>query len=270
MELFSIASSSSGNCIYVGSGSTRILVDAGISKKRIEQGLQSKGIDPSSIDAILVTHEHSDHIKGLGVMCRCYDLPVYTTENTWLATVSQSTTGRIDSGLFHKILPENTFRIGSLEILPFRTYHDAADPVGYRFTENAGTEYEKKAAVITDLGRFDERIVEYLQDLDAVFMEANHDIRMLEVGPYPYPLKQRIAGDYGHLSNEASGQLLCRIYNDHLKHILLGHMSKENNFSLLAYETVSLEVSLSDLPVEGKDLEIVVVEREEPSDMITI
>ena len=270
MELFSIASSSSGNCIYVGSGSTRILVDAGISKKRIEQGLLSKGIEPSSICAILVTHEHADHIKGLGVMCRGYDLPVYTTESTWLAAVSQSSTGRIDSGLFHKIIPEQPFKIGTLEILPFSTYHDAADPVGYRFAENAGTPDEKKAAVVTDLGRYDDRIVEHLKDLDAVFMEANHDLKMLEVGPYPYPLKQRIAGDYGHLSNEASGQLLCRIYNRHLKHILLGHMSKENNFSLLAYETVKLEVTLSSVPVRGEDLEIVVAEREEPSEMITI
>ena len=152
-----------------------------------------------------------------------------------------------------------------MTIDPFAISHDANEPSGYRL-ECGG----KSVAVATDLGKYDSYTVEHLQNLDAVLLEANHDIHMLEVGGYPYYLKQRILGDKGHLSNELSGRLLCDILHDNLKHIVLGHLSKENNYAKLAYETVKLEVTLADNDYRGEDLDMFVASRDTVSDIITV
>ena len=265
MRMMSIASGSSGNCIYVGSDKTSILVDAGISGKRIEQGLNSIERTTKDCDAILITHEHSDHVKGLGVLARKYHIPIYCTKGTMEELKQMSMLGKMPEGLYRPILAEETFSIGDLSILPFEISHDAAEPVGYRVSHG-----EKSVGIATDMGVYDEKIVENLQGLDALLLEANHDIHMLEVGPYPYYLKQRVLGDRGHLSNELSGRLLCDILHNNLRSVLLGHLSKENNYEELAYETVKLEVTLGQNPYKGDDIPIAVAKRDQVSAVIEV
>lgn len=265
MELYSIASGSSGNCIYVSDGNVRLLVDAGISKIRIEEGLNKIGVSCQELDGILVTHEHSDHIKGLGVLTRKYHLPVYTTAGTANAIIRGGGLGKLDTDLFRIVKADEKFLIEDMQIDPIGISHDAAEPVAYRFESG-----ENAAAVITDLGYYDEYIVERLQNLDMLLMESNHDIRMLEVGRYPYPLKRRILGEYGHLSNEACGRLLCRIISDRLRYVLLGHLSHENNLPELASETVKLELDLGDVPFTRSSLPIMVAKREEPTPPVKV
>lgn len=265
MRMCSIASGSSGNCIYVGSDDTHLLIDTGISRKRIEEGLRQLEIKGEELDGILITHEHSDHIQGLGVFSRKYEIPVYATPGTIEGIQSYSGLGRLPEGLLHPIHTDEPFLLGDVTVSPFAISHDASEPSGYRL-ECGG----KSVAVATDLGKYDDYTVEHLKNLDAVLLEANHDIHMLEVGGYPYYLKQRILGDKGHLSNELSGRLLCDILHDDLKHIVLGHLSKENNYAKLAYETVKLEVTLSDNDYRGEDLDMFVAGRDTVSDIIMV
>lgn len=265
MRFVSIASGSSGNCIYAGTESAHLLVDAGISAKRIEKGLNEVGLKPSELSAICVTHEHSDHIKGLGVLARKYAVPIYATEGTIRELKKNKTLGEYPQELFHAIRPDVDFLVGDMTVKPFHIDHDAADPVAYRI--QCG---RKSVAVATDLGHYDQYIVDHLLDLDAVLLESNHDLRMLETGPYPYPLKRRIMGDYGHLSNDNAGRLLSCIANDKLKHVLLGHLSKENNLPELAYETVRLEVDMGECPYRASDFHIQVARRDEMSEILTI
>lgn len=233
MKLCSIASSSSGNCVYAGDDKTGILIDVGISKKRIVEGLEGIGVDIKSIRGILITHEHSDHVQGLGVMARSYHIPVYATYRTILAIKQIKSIGAIDDGLFNCIGPDNEFYIDSLAVHPFSMPHDAADPVCYSITDG-----KKKVSVATDMGFYNDYIIDNLRESSILMVEANHDINMVEVGPYTYALKQRILSDRGHLSNDNCGKLVCELMSDNLKHIVLGHLSKENNYPQLAYETV--------------------------------
>lgn len=265
MRLCSIASGSSGNCIYIGSDQSSVLIDAGISGKRVEAGLRELELGGKDLDGILITHEHSDHIKGLGVLARKYEVPIYGTRGTLKALQKTSSVGDIPRELYREIVPDVEFQVGDLCISPFRVSHDAAEPVAYR-VESGG----KKAAVATDLGVYTDYIVERLTGLDVLLLEANHDVHMLEVGGYPYYLKQRILGERGHLSNESAGQLLCRVLHDRLKHIFLGHLSKENNYEKLAYETVRLEVLLEDTPYGPDDFPITVAGRDCMSECVTV
>ncbi|MDO4260688.1 MAG: MBL fold metallo-hydrolase [Eubacteriales bacterium] len=257
MRLCSIASGSSGNCIYTGSENTHLLVDAGISAKRIEAGLRELEVEGGDIEGLLITHEHSDHIKGVGILARRYGIPIYATQGTIGQMKATNSLGTIDEGLYHVVRADEPFSIGDIRIEPFAISHDAAEPVAYRF--ECG---EKSAAVATDMGVYSDYIVEHLRDLDVLLLEANHDIQMLQVGPYPYPLKRRILGEMGHLSNESAGQLLCRILHDNMKKIYLGHLSKENNYAQLAYETVKLEIQLDPVKYGPTDFDIQVAERD--------
>lgn len=263
MRICSIASGSSGNCIYIGSERTHILIDCGISGKRVVQGLTDLGIDPSEIDAVLVTHEHSDHIKGLGVISRKYGLPVYTSEKTFKQTLKMPGIGEVDKDLLTAVTADKVFEIGDLQIYPFRISHDAADPLGYRVYCG-----KKSAAVATDMGTYDEYTIRQLLGLDTILLESNHDVNMLEVGRYPYPLKRRILSDRGHLSNVMAGNLLNEILHDEMKHIILGHLSAENNYPALAYETVCYEVTKGDNPYCAADFDISVAKRDEPGQVI--
>lgn len=260
MRLCSIASGSSGNCIYVGSDHTHLMVDAGISGKRIEQGLNSLELSAKDMDGILITHEHVDHVKGLGVMARKYALPIYATKGTLDEIRRMGSLGVIPDELYREIHPDEPFAVGDLTVKPMHISHDAADPVAYR-VEGEG----KSAGIVTDLGKYDDYIVDKIQGLDVLLLEANHDIHMLEVGSYPYPLKRRIMGDRGHLSNELSGKLLCRVLHDRMKAVFLGHLSKENNYEELAYETVRLEINLGDTKYQADDFRIEVAKREQRS-----
>ena len=264
MDFCSIASGSSGNCIFAGTSDTGILIDAGISGKRVEQGLNGIGRTGKELNGILVTHEHSDHIKGLGVLARKHHVPIYATPGT-IREIKKSGLGKIDEELYQEIHTDEAFSIGDLTIQAFDISHDAAEPVAYRITDG-----KKTVGVATDLGVYTEYTIEHLKGLDAVLLEANHDVNMLQVGSYPYYLKQRILGDKGHLSNELSGRLLCDILHDNLKHIVLGHLSKENNYAKLAYETVKLEVTLSDNDYRGEDLDMFVAGRDTVSDIIMV
>lgn len=265
MRMVSIASGSSGNCIYIGSEQTHILVDAGISNKRIQQGLGELGLKGDEVDGIFITHEHSDHIRGLGVLLRKYHVPVYGTRGTLEGIAASQSLGAFDKELLTPIDPDCDLAIGDLTVHPFRIDHDAADPVAYRVKNG-----DRSVAVATDMGHFDQYIIDNLQGLDALLLESNHDVRMLETGPYPYYLKRRILGDRGHLSNENAGRLLNYILHDKLKKIFLGHLSRENNYEDLAYQTVCLEIDEGDSPYGASDFSISVARREQMSEIVYI
>ncbi len=392
MELCSIASGSSGNCLCVGTDNCHLLIDAGVSGKRIEAGLNSVGLKTEEMQGILVTHEHMDHIQGLGVLARRYGLPMYATAGTIEAILATKAVGKIDVGLFHEVehmdhiqglgvlarrygLPmyatagtieailatkavgkidvglfhevraEVDFTIGDLTIEPIAISHDAAEPVAYKFRQGDKTlavmtdlgtyderevdftigdltiepiaishdaaepvaykfrQGDKTLAVMTDLGTYDERIVEKLKAMDVLFLESNHDVHMLQAGAYPYSLKQRILGEKGHLSNELCGKLLHDVHmlqagaypyslkqrilgekghlsnelcgkllgevlHDGLKAVFLGHLSKENNYPQLAYETVRVEITLGENPYSGDDFPLYVAGRSEASEIL--
>lgn len=265
LELCAIASGSSGNCVCVGSDHTHLLIDAGVSGKRIEAGLNEIDLKTSEMQGILITHEHSDHIAGLGVLARRYGIPIFATEKTIQAIKNTKTVGKIEEGLFQVIRPGKRFSIGELTINPISISHDAADPVAYKVING-----DKKVAVITDLGNYNQVLVDELQGLDALLLEANHDIKMLQTGMYPYQLKQRILGDRGHLSNERSGQLLSELLHDNFSTVVLGHLSKENNYEELAYEAVRLEVTMGDTPYKADDFPMHVAKRDTVSPMIRV
>jgi len=262
MKMCSIASGSSGNCIYIGNEDTSVLIDVGISKKRVVEGLTSIGVDPNKINAILITHEHSDHVKGLGVISRAFNIPIYATKETIDAVRRISSLGKINDDLYNNIEADRKFCVGSLMINPFSISHDASNPVCYTITDG-----EKKLAVATDLGKYDDYIINNLKGVNGLLIEANHDISMLQVGPYPYYLKQRILGDRGHLSNENSAKLLNYIIDDNMKYIFLGHLSKENNYPELAYETVNCEIRKK---IEERKIKMYVAKRDVPSEFVTV
>lgn len=264
MNFASITSGSSGNCIYVGANNTHLLVDAGISGKKIKEGLLNFDIKPEDINGILVTHEHSDHIAGIGVMARKYGTPIYATKGT-IKGILESKVGVIPEGLFNEIKSDESFEINELKVNPVKISHDANEPVAYRVYEN-----NSSVGICTDLGKYDDYIVESFKGVNALLLEANHDVNMLQVGSYPYYLKQRILGDRGHLSNENSGRLLSRLLHDDLKAVMLGHLSQENNLEELAYEAVRLEILMADNVYKPDDFEINVASRFETSRLIAV
>lgn len=263
MKLCSIASGSSGNCIFAASDATNLMIDAGISGKRIEAGFNEIGYSTKDMAGILITHEHSDHISGLGVVARRYEIPIYATRGTREAILKCKNVGEIPIDLFREIQPDMEFSIGDITVKPISISHDAAEPTAFVLRQGS-----KSMGVMTDLGRYDGYIVDRLQNLDVLLLEANHDVHMLQVGTYPYYLKQRILGDKGHLSNELSGRLLGEVLHDGFKMAVLGHLSKENNYERLAYETVRLEVDMADNPYRAADFPIHVAKRDEVSDVI--
>lgn len=265
MNFCSLTSGSSGNCIFVGSENTSILVDTGLSGKKVEECLNSIDMTTKDISGILVTHEHSDHIQGVGVLARKYGIPLYATGGTVDAILRMSSLGKIPQELIHVISIDEKFYINDLEINPFVISHDAAEPVGYKVTHG-----QKAIGIATDLGTYDDYIVDNLLKLDVLLLEANHDVNMLQVGPYPYRLKQRILGQRGHLSNDSAGMLLNELLHDDLKAVVLGHLSKENNYEALAYETVCQEVTMGNTPYKASDFRISVAKRDAASELIVV
>ena len=230
IQFATIASGSKGNCIFIGTQNTKILVDAGISGKKAEQGLAELGVSGDEIDAIFVTHEHNDHVDGIGVLSRRYEIPVYATEGTWdnmpekIGNIRECNKRAVYAG---EICAFNEFAIS-----PFRIPHDAAQPVGYRISA-----YDKTVTVATDIGHITEDVTQNCRDCDLLLLESNHDVEMVHNGPYPYPLKRRVLGEFGHLSNENCGKVLTDICSSRLKYVILGHLSGENNTPILAYNT---------------------------------
>lgn len=259
MQLYSIASGSSGNCIYVGSDNRGFLVDVGTSLKKVREGLCEQGLSLDLLEGILITHEHSDHIAGLAALLRKYPLPVYATADTIEKIWEKCNMNNISPDLFHSIRSGDEFTVSDYRIRSFPISHDAVDPVCYTL-ENEGA----KVGIATDMGVYDDTVIENLGDCDSVLIEANHDINLLQVGPYPYSLKMRILGDHGHLSNDASARLLREIIHRGLKTVVLGHLSEHNNFPELAYNTVSFEMDTCE---EWRLLgpKLVVADRKQPT-----
>lgn len=228
-----IASGSSGNSIFVGGCGTKILIDAGLSGKRIQSNLSDIGVLGEEIDAIIVTHEHIDHVKGVGVLSRRFDIPIYATKGTW--DNMPSSVGKIKPENKMVISKGKGFNIGGLDIMPYSIPHDANEPVGYSVLAD-----KFKISVATDIGHITEEIMENLKDCDVLLLESNHDVEMLKNGTYPYPLKKRILGDKGHLSNDMAGKFIAWAIcgNTKLKNVFLGHLSKENNTPDTALKTV--------------------------------
>lgn len=237
LRFFSLASGSSGNCIFVGSDNCNLLVDAGISSKRIVAGLAEHFIQPESVSAILITHEHSDHVNGLPVFLKKYPTSVYATEGTIRAIKKSPAGAKIPPELFHPIDLTERLTFGDIEVECCGTSHDAACPVAFSFLCEGC-----KVGMATDLGCITPGIVKHLSDARILYLESNYDRYMLLAGSYPYSLKQRIMGDRGHLSNEDSARLLLHVMNEKLRYIMLAHLSKENNMPDLALLTIKNEL----------------------------
>lgn len=247
MELRVFASGSSGNCLLLSSGSTHILIDAGISKRRIEQSLAQSGLSMREIGGVLITHEHSDHISGLKMLMKYFAVPVYAPR-----TVASRLRGCLpEAEPYLRVIPVNRpFEIGGLSVTAFHTPHDTDESVGYR-VEGGGV-----FALATDMGHVTEEVFDALSGADTVLIESNHDEEMLRYGPYPVYLKRRILSDSGHLSNACCADLARKLALGGTRQIILGHLSRENNSPAIAMSaaresTAGLPVELYCAPVYG-------------------
>ena len=257
----SLYSGSSGNCLLIQTSDTKILIDAGESAKKISTALSSMDIDPTQIDAILVTHEHSDHVRGLGTFSKKYDIPVFANSKTWDAMPEQSS--KISENNMKKFTIEENFEIGDLKIHPFKIPHDAANPCGFNIFYN-----DTKISIATDLGHITSNIAHKLEDSNFILLESNYDPEILKCSAYPYLLKRRIAGPNGHLPNSDAGKIVSFLMNSGLKSVMLGHLSRENNFPELAYKTVV--DTLIDDKLDCSKIKIDVASRFAPSPTIKL
>ncbi len=223
-----LASGSKGNAIYISNGSASVLIDAGLSGIEIERRLESVAVRPADLDAIIVTHEHADHVRGVGVLARRFGLPVYLTDKTRKAVNNIGTIQDVQA-----FGCGSSFKIETMTFHPFSVSHDAEDPVGFTVQQN-----EIKIGIATDLGIATALVKEHLKGCSLLIIEANHDPSMLVNGPYPWPLKQRIKGRSGHLSNEESKELLMDLQHNRLKYVVLAHLSETNNMPQKAFDTV--------------------------------
>ncbi|QSX05012.1 MBL fold metallo-hydrolase [Sedimentibacter sp. zth1] len=229
MKFCSLYSGSSGNCQFIKTDSTKILVDAGLSGKKIQQALTNIGEEASDIQGIFITHEHIDHIQGAGILSRRFNIPVFANEETWNAM--KPSVGQIKPENIRVI--DDSVEIGDLFVQAFDISHDAAKPVGYKiFNDN------KKICLLTDTGCVTPSIKQNVMGSDLILIETNHDEDMVLIGSYPWPLKRRVLGEFGHMSNDLAGNLLCEILKKGTEIVLLAHLSKENNFPELAFKTV--------------------------------
>lgn len=229
-----LRSGSSGNSLFVSDGRTSLLMDAGLSGKTVEQALREAGGDPSALSGILVSHEHSDHIKGVGILSRRWDLPVYATEKTWAAMETKPGATGIALKNRRVFTANEGFYVKSLAVSPFSIPHDAADPVGF-CVEGGG----RKLCVATDLGHIAPGWLRAAEGADLLLLESNHDPELLQMTPrYPSALKNRILGTRGHLSNADCGKALIRLAETGVKNVILGHLSAETNNPELAFDTV--------------------------------
>lgn len=235
LKFCSLSSSSKGNCQYITDGKTDILIDCGISYARLKSSLSLIGVNIIDIDAVLVTHEHSDHIKGLATLMKKSDIPVFCTSRTYNNIIE-----KFDSSANLKKLPDN-MTIRNLKISYFNTTHDVPS-VGYCINSD-----NKKITVATDLGILTDEVLNAATGSDFVFLESNHDVDMLTKGNYTQKLKKRILSPYGHLSNKMCAEFVCFLAADGTKKFMLGHLSDENNDENLALNTVKSALSLTNL-----------------------
>ncbi|MDF2921147.1 MAG: fold metallo-hydrolase [Paenibacillaceae bacterium] len=227
-----LSSGSTGNAILVANDEARVLIDAGLSAKRIEQLLSEREVAANELSAVFVTHEHTDHIKGLGALARKYRLPVYANEATWEELDRQI--GEIADDNRRVIPTGSVVEIHSISVESYAISHDAAEPVGYCFYEK-----DEKLGLATDLGYMSDKVKEQLRNCDALILESNHDIELLRMGRYPWNIKRRILSDIGHLSNEAAAEGLYEILSSRMRRVYLAHLSRDHNMLDLARMTVS-------------------------------
>lgn len=261
MEFCSFSSGSSGNSYLIRSRDTVLLVDCGISGKKIFEGLGSLGLEPEDINGILITHEHSDHVKSLRIVAKKSCALAYSNIATWK--------------FISELVPEERqmifsngekFAIGDIEVKPFSTSHDAADSVGFSFKSD-----DRKISIVTDTGYVSEDIYEEIEDADLIALEANHDPDVLQMCRYPYHVKRRILSDEGHLSNEAAAKCICRLMeaSDRKRHIILSHLSRENNTPEMARITVRNILENDGILIGGK-LQLDVVTRDKRSPVFQV
>jgi len=239
-SLCMLASGSKGNCIHVSAGDKSLLVDAGLSGREIERRMRQRNLSPDHLQAIVVSHEHSDHIRGVGVLARRFRLPVYISGET--ACAALPSLGKLPRAChFH---PGTPFVIPPFTIHPFNVSHDAVDPVGFTISMNGS-----RIGIATDLGIATGLVEQHLKGCRLLVIEANHDLEMLINGPYPWSLKQRIKGRNGHLSNDAAEALLRTVMDTTLKHVVLGHLSETNNTAQQALKIVRQAIGSRDIDV---------------------
>ncbi|MGT2866494.1 MBL fold metallo-hydrolase [Streptococcus fryi] len=243
-----LASGSSGNCFYLETPQKKILVDAGLSGKKIISLLDDINRKPEDLDAIFVTHEHKDHIHGVGILARKYHLDIYANEATWQAMSKDL--GNIDVSQKHVFDMGKTITFGDIDIESFGVSHDAVAPQFYRFMKD-----NKSFVMLTDTGYVSDRMAGIVANADAYLIESNYDVDILRSGSYPWRLKQRILSDKGHLSNDDGAQTILRTMGNATKKIYLGHLSKENNIKELANMTMTNHLLQADVPV-GHDIHI--------------
>lgn len=248
----SLYSGSSGNSFFVTSGKTNIIIDAGVSLKKITTALQQIDIKGEDIDAILVTHDHIDHTKSIATLSNKYNIPVFANKKTWEAIPDIAI--KIPDNNKKIFINLEKFLIGDIEIFPFNTPHDAADPCGFNLY-NSG----KKISIATDIGYISDELLDHLKKSSSILLEANYDPEILKYSRYPYLLKKRISSDSGHLSNIAAAKTISKLYDSGLTNALLIHLSKENNFPELVYETIKNET------LNCKNLFIDVAPRDKPT-----
>lgn len=226
----SLYSSSSGNCTYIGTSQGGILIDVGISAKRTGEALAEIGVDPSSIEAIFITHEHSDHINGVRVFAKKHGIKVFASEGT---LAGMEAANALDPKIVCDVIPHSGTEAAGIYVRPFATPHDSLESTGFSLVTPDG----KRLSVATDIGKITSTIMDAIHGSDLVLLESNHDVGMLQNGPYPFRLKQRILSDRGHLSNENCARTAVSLVNSGTTRLVLGHLSKENNMPSLAYET---------------------------------
>ncbi|MGL5150669.1 MAG: MBL fold metallo-hydrolase [Clostridium sp.] len=263
MRFCSLYSGSSGNSILVGGEKANILIDVGMAGKKIDEALNSIGHNGKEIDGIFITHEHSDHIKGVGILSRKYDIPIYANDKTWAAM--EGSLGKIKEHNIKIMDRRSIVNIKDISIKSFNIPHDAIAPVGYTVYHEG-----KMASVATDFGIYTEEIRDNIKDSEIILLECNHDISMLNYGPYPYSLKRRILSEVGHLSNEDCGEAVVKLAKYQPgKKIFLGHLSGTNNHPDLAYQTVLNLLNENGVKLD-EDIHVSMANRGGPSQYINL
>ncbi|MDO5301465.1 MAG: MBL fold metallo-hydrolase [Tissierellia bacterium] len=262
MKFCALASGSSGNCQYIETDEARILVDAGLSGRAIERNLRQIQVEPSTLDAIFVTHEHTDHVQGVGVLARRYGLEVFAGAKTWMGM--EAKVQPIDGAKRNVFVNYQPFRYRDLNVLPITTFHDCQEGSGFVF-ESRG----KKLSVLTDTGWVNGQMLQAMENSQLYYLESNHDLEMLKNGPYPRHLKERILSTRGHLSNVNAAEVLAQLLKKKQERVILAHLSGENNLPLLAARTIREHLN-SERIIDGVDFIMDVAKPKLPSKTIAL
>ena len=257
LKFCSLYSGSSGNSFFIESDESKILIDAGVSCRKIENALASLHVPMESLDAILVTHEHTDHTQSIGTISKKYNIPIYANKETWEAMPNQ--VEKINDENICYFENDDAFYLNDLTIMPFSIPHDAANPCGFSVLKD-----EKKISVTTDIGHMDNYVLSHLKDSNLLLLESNYEPEVLRYSRYPYRLKERIASPMGHLSNIEAGQALNYLADFGLETALIAHLSNENNFPELAFKSVSEQID------DSKNVHIEVAGRNGPTELFEV